>query len=86
LKGKTMSDEVEVYKSAEIEAEIQAQVDKVRQAVANGKDVSCNYDNGCAMFIIEVGSDGYEQQREICGNDLVYALAYALGVEDVFGA
>lgn len=66
--------------------ELEEQIDQIKMAIRDGRAVSVAYDNGCATFIIEFDDGKYEQQQEICGNDLVYALAYALGVDDFFSA
>lgn len=66
--------------------EVESQIDAIVEAIEAGREVSVAYDNGCATFVIKFAEGIYEKQQEICGNDLVYALAYALGVDDVFSA
>lgn len=59
---------------------IDADVEAIEAAIEAGKHVLMVYDNGCAIAVFD------DRQIEICGNDLVYAFAYLLGVDEFMGA
>lgn len=60
----------------EVEQSIADQIEFLRKSKADGADILIVRDNNCAEIVVNGA-----HQREICGRDLIWALAYLFASE-----